>query len=156
MSTAWRTARGAATAAGLSLSLLALTGCYGQGANPPPGEREAITNGVDVDLGDADVRSLLIVSGDQPGPGRLLGTLSATGDEPVEVTIADDDDTVSVTVEPGSDYGFDTNPARFETVSEPPGARIPVTVTVGSESTEVTIPVMDGTLDFYEPYLPTP
>jgi hypothetical protein len=117
-------------------------------------ETDPVANGVNADIGPMQVRSLLIVAAAEGQPGRLLGTLSNTADEPTEVTITDANSEVTVTVDGGTDYGFDTNPHQLPTVAEPPGSRVPVTVTVGSESTELLVPVFDGTLEPYRQYLP--
>lgn len=134
----------------ISVLVLSLAGCYETG----PEGSAATAVGVDADVGPMQVRSLLIVSSDEGKPGRLLGMLFNTSDKPTEVTIADEDDRVTITVDGGGEYGFDTNPAVLSTVSEIPGSRVPITVTVASESEELLAPVLDGTLDPYRPYLP--
>jgi hypothetical protein len=117
-------------------------------------ETDPVANGVNADIGPVQVRSLLIVTAAEGQPGRLLGTLSNTAEEPTEVTITDANSEVTVTVDGGTDYGFDTNAHQLPTVTEPPGSRVPVTVTVRSESTELLVPVFDGTLEPYRQYLP--
>lgn len=138
------------TALMASALVLSLAGCYENG----PQGTAATAIGVDADVGPMQVRSLLIVSSGEGKPGRLLGMLFNTSDRPTEVTIADEDDGVTVTVDGGGQYGFDTNPAVLPTVSEIPGSRVPITVTVASESEELLTPVLDGTLEPYRPYLP--
>ena len=130
---------------------LGLAGCAG----PPEEDWNAIANGTDADVGAVEVRSLLIVSSAENRPGRLLGTLFNTTEKPVEVTLSDDDDSVTVQLEAQADYGFDTNPAVFSSIADIPGSRVPVTVTVESSSEKLSTPVLDGTLQAYRPYLPT-
>lgn len=82
-------------------------------AGPPEEDWCAIANGTDADIGGVEVRSLLIVSCGENRPGRLLGTLFNTTDKPVDVTLSDEDDSVTVQLESQADYGFDTHPLVF-------------------------------------------
>ncbi|NKX56407.1 hypothetical protein [Arthrobacter mobilis] len=147
--------RRTAAALAASAALLFLTGCQETGQETGTEETEAIANGVDADVGPVQVRSLLVVSTGDSQPGRLLGTLSNTADAPAEVVISDNNEEVAVTVDGGSDYGFDTRPTQLDSISGIPGALVPVKITVGSDSQELQVPVMDGTLEPYRPYLPT-
>lgn len=85
---------------------LGFSGCAG----PAEEDWYAIANGTDADIGGVEVRSVLIVSSGQKRPGRLLGTLFNSMEMPVDVTLSDEDDSVTVRLEPQADYGFDTNP----------------------------------------------
>jgi hypothetical protein len=135
---------------------LFLGGCGGESQDIPPEEKEAIAVGVNADVGEVEVLSLMLVSSGESEPGRLLGTVSNKAGSPVDVTFSDTDDALTVTVEPGAEYGFDTNPAVFDTVSGIPGDLVPVTVESGADSQELKVPVVDGTLEQYRPYLPSP
>lgn len=138
---------------GLLAAMIALgfSGCAG----PAEEDWYAIANGTDADVGGVEVRSVLIVSSGENRPGRLLGTLFNTTERPVDVTLSDEDDSVTVRLEPQADYGFDTNPLVFSSIAGIPGSRVSVTVTVGSSNEELSTPVFDGTLQAYRPYLPT-
>ncbi|WP_183044501.1 hypothetical protein [Pseudarthrobacter phenanthrenivorans] len=72
----------------------------------------------------------------------------------MEVTIADPDDKVSVAVNGDSSHEFDTNPAILESVEDIPGSRVTLTISAGPDSQELQVPVLDGTLEAYRPYLP--
>ncbi|TLM84707.1 hypothetical protein [Pseudarthrobacter sp. NamE5] len=133
-----------------AVSVLFLAACSGA----PEEDTYAIANGVNADIGDVEVRSLLIVSAAESEPGRLLGTLFNKSPEAVEVSIADADDKLAVTVEGGASHGFDTNPAVLNSVEDIPGSRVTVDISVGPEKEELQVPVLDGTLDAYRPYLP--
>jgi len=134
-------------AAAIPILAVLLAGCYEQDVE----EKDPLAVGVDADVGP----SLLVVSAAVDEPGRLLGTFSNTLDDPAEVTIADADEEVSFTVDGGTDLGLDTSPVHLGSIAERPGARVPITVTVGSQSIELLAPVLDGSLDPYAPYLPT-
>ncbi|PNI07304.1 hypothetical protein CXX84_17145 [Arthrobacter sp. AFG7.2] len=115
----------------------------------------AIANGVDAEVGGIEVRSLLIVSAAESEPGRLLGTLFNRSQEAVEVSLSDADDKVAVVVEGNTNHGFDTNPAILDSVGDIPGSRVTVTISAGAETEELQVPVLDGTLEAYRPYLPS-
>lgn len=134
------------------LLLIGLSGCS---TATPDEDWYAIASGVDADVGGVEVRSLLLVSEDANKPGRFLGTLFNTSTSPVDVVFSDADDSVTVRVASQEQLGFDTSPLLFSSVSEIPGSRVPVTVTVGSEHKELSTPVLDGTLQAYRPFLPT-
>ena len=141
-----RSAR-ALTAACAALVLAACSGA-------PEEDTYAIANGVNAEVGGIEVRSLLVVSAAESEPGRVLGTLFNRSQEPVEVTIADPDDKVSVAVKGDSSHEFDTNPAILESVEDIPGSRVTLTISAGPDSQERQVPVLDGTLEAYRPYLP--
>lgn len=151
MRTGPRSQRHVLTAFLAALALLSLPGCTAA----PEEDWYAIANGADTDLGDIEVRSLLLVAFEKNETGRLLGTLFNSSDGPVEVTFSDEDDSVTIRVEGQSDFGLDTNPHFFSSVSEIPGSRVPVTISVGSESTKLDTPVLGGNLPAYRPYLAT-
>lgn len=136
----------------MGVVLVGLPGCS---AATPDEDWHAIANGVDGDVGAVEIRSLLIVSQDENQPGRFLGTLFNTSTEPVDVVLSDSDDSVTVRVEPQGELGFDTNPLLLSSVSDIPGSRVPISVTVGSEKKEFSTPVLDGTLQAYRPFLPS-
>ncbi|MHA7144952.1 hypothetical protein ACX80U_09575 [Arthrobacter sp. TmT3-37] len=115
---------------------------------------DAIAVGEDGSVGQVKLLSVLLVSEDEGEPARLLGTLDNETDEPLEVTLSDEDDSVTVTVAANDQYPFDTNEAVFDTAGDAPGANTTITVEADGETTELTIPVLDGTLERYQPYLP--
>ncbi len=128
-----------------------LGGCYN---SSPNATTFAVANGVNATVGGVEVRSLLIVSEAKGKPGRLLGTLFNQTQAPVEITLSNGDDRVKVTVPKGAEHRFDENPALFHAISDIPGSRVPVTVRSGADSTTLQVPVLDGTLEPYRPYLP--
>ncbi len=145
-----RTLRLVTVLVGASVLPATLAGCY---VRDDPGI-EVVAAGAEAEVGPIEIAGMVLVSRDEGKPGRLLGTLFNNSDADVEVTLADEDDEVTVTVEASGDLGFDTNPHTFETVAQIPGSLVPVTVTAGEESTEVQVPVMNGSLERYRPYLP--
>lgn len=139
----------------LFISGLVIMGVSGCSTATPDEDWYAIANGVDAEIGGVEVRSLLLVSEDANQPGRFLGTLFNTSTSPVDVVFSDADDSVTVRVEPQGEHGFDTRPLLFSSVSDIPGSRVQVTVSVGPEKANLATPVFDGTLQAYRPFLPS-
>ena len=131
------------------LTALTVTGC-----SAPEETRDAIANGEDGQVGVVKLRSMLLVSAEEGEPGRLLGTLDNESSAPVDVVISDLNDEVTVTVPADGQYPLDTNEQIFATVEEPPGALTEISLATADESTTLNVPVLDGTLDPYKPYLP--
>lgn len=133
------------------VSVLFIAGCSGAAEE----DTYAIANGVNAEVGGIEIRSLLIVSAAESKPGRLLGTLFNRSPELVEVSIADTDDALTVSVEGETNHEFDTNPAILDSVEDIPGSRVTISISVGSDKEELQVPVLDGTLEAYRPYLPS-
>lgn len=148
--------RGAAIAAASALTTAALTGCallpseqYG------PDDWPALANGIDAEIATVELRSFLIISTDEGEPGRFLGTIVNNSDDQASVVFADDDEEVTIAVPGREFYNFSENQDGFETVAEIPGARLAMTVTVGSETEEVIPIILDGSLEQYRQFLPS-
>lgn len=145
-----RTSRRTWLAASLLVTSTALSGCYGAAEE----DWDGIAVGEDGVVGTVELRSILIVGSEEGAPGRLLGTLENEADEPVEVTISDTDDEVTVTVPANDQYPLDTNEVIFDTVDETPGGLTTILFTTEDDAADLESPVRDGTLEQYAPYLP--
>jgi hypothetical protein len=118
------------------------------------------SDGLRVDLTD-ELRglNLLVVSEDEGEPGALLGAFANDSAADVAFEIAPEDGApllipvgAGETVYLGGDDGFD---AQFGRVDAEPGGVLPVTVSVSTgEQATLSLPVLDGTLGEYAPYLP--
>lgn len=126
----------------------------------PPTEKEATNVGVNAEIGAIEAENLLIISSEKGAPGRLLGNVYTSADEPLEVTFSDSDEEIVITVSPGADepnregYDFEANEHVFETTDDRPGGLVEVSVVAAEDSEVLSIPVLDGSLDQYRPYLP--
>lgn len=145
----------------LGAAVVAITIAAGLGGcsfvTPQPesyGDREAVAVGTNLSVGEIKIRSLLLVTTGEGEPGRFLGSLFNTTDAAVDVTIADDDDSVTVTVPPRDVLGFDEEKTVIDSVAEIPGSYTPVTVSAGEDEVTDRIPVVNGNLDWYLPYVP--
>lgn len=144
-------------------ALLAVTGCSYVGITP-----QATTNiydasdGVSSALSPEDgqrveMRNLMVISEAEGEPGRLIGTIYNTGDAPQTVTLAlGEGQNVSIDLEPGEVHKLEdeANTLIIDTTTAAPGMVIAAESSIGATTDEFSLPVLDGTLPEYEPYLP--
>jgi hypothetical protein len=102
-----------------------------------------------------ELRSVLLVTDAEGEPARLLGTIENTGGQPVDVTISDADEETVLTVEAEGSVPLDTVETLLRTAGDAPGARTTLTAGTTEGDVDLLVPVVDGTLDPYRPYLPT-
>jgi len=155
-----RNARRTTTAA-LALAALLLAGCSALSPittaypyNP--------SDGVRVELGSTlKAENLLVISAAKDKPGALVGGLTNLGTADARVTLAPQGASkATVRVPAGGTVllGSDLDPPiELDTVSVPPGALLPVTIsTPDGGSEQVSVPVLDGTLPQYATLVPSP
>ncbi|MFD6445532.1 hypothetical protein ACFWEJ_10530 [Promicromonospora sp. NPDC060204] len=157
--TAARGARTTAVAAVLAAGALLLAACAPTTTTKPYDPSDGV--GVSV-LGeeDTDLRgiNLMVVSAAEGEAGNVLGalanetaddasfTLQAPGAAPVIVEVP-----AGGTVYLGTETG---EAALLDTVGAAPGNYLDATLTVGTDTKEFQLPVLDGTLSEYADYLP--
>jgi hypothetical protein len=110
--------------------------------------------GDDKSVGELDLRSVLLVTNEEDAPARILGTFENNGSQDIDLIISDDDEDVTVTVPAQGSVGLDTLETFLQTAGDAPGARTSLTATTDAGDVELLVPVVDGTLDPYKPYLP--
>ncbi len=154
---AQRALRGAAVLA----ASLALGGCTF--VNPQTTQEPyVVSDGQGVSLGEVRVASLLVVAEEEGQPGRLVARIvngtpdeqrvTITGEGLDETVTAPPQETVAIG-EPGDEDAVDI---IIDAVSRRPGQLVELTlVREGGETLEVGVPVLDGSLEQYAPYLPT-
>ncbi|NKX52805.1 hypothetical protein HER39_19950, partial [Arthrobacter deserti] len=81
-----------------------------------------------------------------------------TSDSPVQLSITAESASASVTIPADGQVRFEDedNATTLEAAGAEPGALVPVTLRVNSESAKVGVPVLDGSLAEYPQYLETP
>ncbi|MHA7282520.1 hypothetical protein [Arthrobacter sp. TMS2-4] len=144
------TRRISTVAAAATMTCLAITSC----SSPDTVDQDVSAVGENGAVGDIDLLSILLVASAEDEPGRLLGTLENESDESVDVTISDDDDEIIVAVPAGEEYRLEDNEHIFDSVGDAPGANTTITASTATESTELLVPVHDGALERFQPYLP--
>lgn len=145
-----------------SLSVLGASGC--QAVNPQATQMSYDpSDGVSVSAGATQARNLFVAAAAEGAPARLGGAFFNDADRETTVTLRSSTGTqVQVKVPASGDYYLDQEPnVNIGEVSQPPGALIDLTMTdsVSGASTNVRVPVVDGTLAEYRtvvPGTPTP
>lgn len=116
-------------------------------------------DGIAADIGDLDLRNVLIVS-DDGVDGNLVMTVVNTGEEDVSLGLqfGDDSQTVEVEVEAGASLvlgGGDEEPLLLEGIDTEPGSFLPVYFQYGdAEGAEKLVPVLDSSLPEYSSLAP--
>jgi hypothetical protein len=145
-----------AAVAGMVLSMLGITGC--SVINEQSTTRQyAASDGIVENLGDIELRNILIVSAEEGAPGTLLGTIFNKSDEPVQVRIEGENETSEITIEGEGKYVFEdetSDDGTLQGISEVPGSLVDLDFSVGSESATYGVPVVDGTLEEYREFVP--
>lgn len=141
----------------LGAGLLGLTGCS-YFAPQQTTQVYAASDGVQADLGDIQLRNMLIVSRGAGQEGRIIGGIFNTSSQEVTVTFSGNQGARALVVVPARGQVLLNQRSErviLRTVAQAPGSLESVTVhtSAGLESTEA-IPVLDGTLAEYQPYLP--
>ncbi|MGQ7295174.1 hypothetical protein [Quadrisphaera sp. KR29] len=105
----------------------------------------------------------LFVAADGEGAAALVARIVNQGDDPVSVEISDQDGGSGLQgtfdVEPGTTY--DVGPGGDDSVTassfdQPPGQVITMRVSAGGQDRDLAVPVLDGTLEQFAQYVPTP
>lgn len=119
----------------------------------------APSDGVQVDLTELKARNVLFVS-DAEGNSVLIGsfvnatdgTVSAqleTLDSNGEVVITD----ITISPEGKFDLGYNGTEGKRLFLTEQPGSMHPVYIRAGGDPTEILVPILDGTLEEYRPFI---
>lgn len=137
-------------AAVLGIAAALLAGCATGGED----NWNSTAVGDDKSIGELNLRSVLLVTDKEGAPARLLGTFENDGDQAVDVRIGDEDESTTVTVPAQGSVGLDTLTTILQTAGDAPGARTRLTAATDTGDVDLLVPVVDGTLDPYKPYLP--
>nr|WP_218847320.1 hypothetical protein [Psychromicrobium silvestre] len=119
------------------------------------------SDGVRLDLGSVELRNILVVSGGADEAGRVIGAVFNTSKSNVTVTInGSKGSQTQFVVKPGTPYYLNekNDSSILSTVTAAPGAMETIKVSQtgsGEASSDLSVPVLDGTLAEYKPYLPT-
>lgn len=151
-------AQRAAAAGVIALAVLGVSSC--SAVNEQATVREySPSDGIVENVGDVELRNILMVSNGDGEEGRLLGTVVNASSEDVEFSLATGGTTLTWNIEAGDKVVFEDAAAAEVTVPNvdvKPGTGLRGDAGNGTETVEVNIPVVDGTLADYREYLPTP
>lgn len=114
------------------------------------------SDGIRANVGDAELRNLLLVSKDPSSAGRYLGSVFNDSPEPLEVVITIQGTATRLTVPAGGrlELGEPENEHVIPDTGSFPGGMAEATIQAGEVSQDEPIPVLDGTLEAYRPYVP--
>ena len=118
------------------------------------------SDGIAVNIGDLDLRNVLIVS-DDGDDGNLIMTVVNTGEEDASLGLQfgdGDSQTLVVEVEAGESLtlgGDDDEPLLLEGIGTEPGSFLPVYFQYGNaEGAQKLVPVLDSSLPEYSSFAP--
>ena len=151
-------AQRAAAAGVIALAVLGVSSC--SAVNEQATVREySPSDGIVENVGEVELRNLLVVSNGDGEAGRVLGTVVNASPDDVEFSLAMGGTTLEWTIESGDKVIFEDAPADQTTVPNVdvlPGTGLRADASDGAETVELNVPVVDGTLEDYREYLPTP
>lgn len=103
-------------------------------------------------------RNIMVISSAEGAPGRVLGTILNQSEKDATVTLAFPGETLTVKVPAGKEIRLeeDAHKILLKSTGANPGMTLKTTVSsdITSGSAEFEVPVLDGTLEEYAPYLP--
>ena len=150
--------RTAAAAGVIALSLLGATGCSAVNDQATTLEYSP-SDGIVQNIGDLELRNILVISDGDGEPGRLLGTVANASPDPINLELSIGGSQLTWNIPAGGKVVYDDAPQSevvVQTVNVVPGTGIRAEATAGSETATLNIPVVDGQVPYYQDYLPTP
>ena len=148
--------RRAAAAAALAVMALGATGCAAINQQATTLQYDA-SDGVGFSVGGLQARNMLLVSGGENEQARIIGTLLNETQEQRQVTFEVEGASVNVSVPADTALKLedDANRTIVPSPGDAPGSMSDVTVSSGQASLQEQIPVVDGTLPEYRPFVPS-
>ncbi len=115
-------------------------------------------DGVPVDLGEVQIRDLVVVAEAKGGPGTLVGSVNNDGNEAAEITVTGEGgQPLTLRVPPHQHLSLSTTSrSTLQSVAKDPGGMVTLQIaTTASGPNIVDVPVLlpNG---YYEPFKPTP
>lgn len=120
-----------------------------------------VSDGVHLDMGQLELRNVLIISEAEGAPGRVTGTFYNTADSDITLTFSGAQGAqTEITVPPGAPLVLNdqADKAILSTVAERPGSVETLELRqsgAGTETASLQVPVLDGTLAEYKNLVPT-
>ena len=121
------------------------------------------SDGVSTRVGDVDVLNAVVISEDGVN-GNLMFSALNSGTDDVDLTVQYESDgekvTLDVPVDAGTtgEFGFGEGGQLFLAgIDTPPGGLLPIYFQYGDvQGRQLLVPVLDGAVEQYAPFLPTP
>lgn len=150
-------AQRAAAAGVIALAVLGVSSCSATSEQATTREYSP-SDGIVENVGEVELRNILVVSNGDGEEGRLLGTVVNASPEDVDFSLATGGTTLTWNIASGDKVVFEDAPDSEVTVPNVdtlPGTGLRADAGNGTETVMVNIPVVDGTLKDYREYLPT-
>ncbi|MCC9206051.1 hypothetical protein [Arthrobacter sp. zg-Y769] len=148
--------RRTAAAGVIALAMLGTAGCSAVNEQATTIEYSP-SDGILENVGDLQLRNILVVSNGFGEPGRLIGTVINDGADTQEFTLAVGGSTLSWNLPAGGKVVFEDELEEKVTVAvveDEPGTGIDAELDLNEETTALNIPVVNGDQPDYRPYLP--
>lgn len=117
----------------------------------------AASDGINVDVADAQVRNLMLVTNSDDTQARLIGTVLNSSDSELTLTVeADSADPVTINVPADGKIKLedDANKQVISDLGIAAGQHAESVFTAGGDTVDFSIPVVDGTLAEYRDFVP--
>lgn len=149
------TARNVAVAGLAAVALLGATGCSAINQQATT-LQYAPSDGIVANVGEAELRNIALISSAPDAEARYIGAVSNASEEPLEVVLTVEGTSTRLSVPGGEmlELGEPENEHVIPGHGSFPGGMAESTVEVGGVSQDVKIPVLDGTLPEYRPFVP--
>ena len=150
--------RRAAAAGVIALAMLGSAGCSVVNDQATTAQYSP-SDGIVENVGDLQIRNLLVVSNGFGEPGRLIGTILNDSADAQSFTLTVGGTELSeMNLAAGEKIVFDDEPqerALVQSVKDEPGTGIEGQLELDGETTSLNVPVVNGDQMDYRPYLPT-
>lgn len=147
--------RRTATVAAFALLAAGMTGCSAVNQQATS-LHYAASDGIVFDVASIEARNLMLVTNSADEKARFIGSLINDTDQAasVELTVDGNSTTVEVPKKSSVELEDDANKTVVPSAGVEPGSHADLTVKVGSSSAAESLPVVNGVLPEYRPYLP--
>lgn len=147
--------RRAASAAAIAVLAVGLTGCSAVNQQATT-LHYAASDGIIFDVADVHVRNLMLVTNSAKEEARAIGSLvnDTESAKSLELTVDGNSVTIDVPAKTSVKLEDDANKVVLPSAGGEPGDHADATVTVGGQSAQESVPVVNGALEEYRPYLP--
>ena len=116
----------------------------------------AASDGIVLNVGELEIRNLMLVTKSATDEARLIGSLVNTtaAAQTLDLTLSTGSVSINVPAKSVVSLEKTENAKILPSTGVLPGAQAEATLSVGSGSADVSIPVIDGTLEEYREYVP--
>lgn len=116
----------------------------------------AASDGVIADVNDVGVRNLMIIAGEKNAPGQFYGSVVNSGTSTAEVTFTSDMGAIpALSIPAGQVVDLKSRSLKVSKVPVVAGKTVPVRVAANGGTTDLQVPVLDGTLPEYKSLVPS-